>query len=73
MHVCDVYDALRTHRPYREAWEHRRVMDYIAEASGTEFDPAMVRAFSAMMDRSVRLDGTFGEDPAREPESEPAI
>ncbi|MBT8335635.1 MAG: HD domain-containing protein [Gemmatimonadetes bacterium] len=62
VHVCDVYDALRTHRPYREAWEHRRVMDYIAEASGTEFDPAMVMAFSAMMDRSVRLDGTFGAE-----------
>jgi putative nucleotidyltransferase with HDIG domain len=60
VHVCDVYDALRTHRPYREAWEHRRVMDYIADASGTEFDPAMVRAFTAMMDRAVRLDGTFG-------------
>ena len=24
VHVCDVYDALRTKRPYRDAWEPRR-------------------------------------------------
>ena len=28
VHVCDVYDALRTKRPYREAWEADRVLGY---------------------------------------------
>jgi putative nucleotidyltransferase with HDIG domain len=47
-HVCDVYDALRTHRPYRAAWSSERVLAYIEERAGTEFDPAMARAFIAM-------------------------
>ena len=29
VHVCDVYDALRTNRPYRQAWESERAMAYI--------------------------------------------
>jgi putative nucleotidyltransferase with HDIG domain len=49
VHVCDVYDALRTTRPYRAAWEHEQVMAYLRENAGTEFDPALVRTFDAMM------------------------
>src|SRR5256714_10664633 len=39
VHVCDVYDALRTRRPYRDAWESDRVLTYIEERAGTEFEP----------------------------------
>jgi len=49
VHVCDVYDALRTNRPYREAWESNRALAYIQERSGTEFDPGVAQAFIAMM------------------------
>jgi len=49
VHLCDVYDALRTHRPYREAWEHERVMGYMAEGAGEEFEPELSRAFLQMM------------------------
>ncbi len=49
VHVCDVYDALRTHRPYRAAWEHDKVMGYMAEGAGEEFDPELTRAFVQMM------------------------
>lgn len=49
VHVCDVYDALRTNRPYREAWEPERVMAQIEKGSGHDFDPDVVRAFSAMI------------------------
>jgi putative nucleotidyltransferase with HDIG domain len=51
VHVCDVYDALRTKRPYRDAWESERVLDYIVERAGTEFDPAIADAFVRMMRR----------------------
>jgi len=51
LHVCDVYDAFATERPYREAWEHPRILEYIARATGTEFDPFFARAFRSMMDR----------------------
>jgi putative two-component system response regulator len=49
VHVCDVFDALRTNRPYRAAWELDRVLGYIEERSGTEFDPDIVKAFVPMM------------------------
>ncbi|HEV7442375.1 MAG TPA: HD domain-containing phosphohydrolase [Steroidobacteraceae bacterium] len=49
VHVCDVYDALRTKRPYRDAWESERVLSYIAERAGTEFEPDAANAFVAMM------------------------
>jgi putative nucleotidyltransferase with HDIG domain len=49
VHVCDVFDALRTRRPYRDAWEESRVLDYIEQGSGTEFEPDLAKAFVAMM------------------------
>jgi putative nucleotidyltransferase with HDIG domain len=51
VHVCDVYDALRTRRPYRDAWTSAEALDYIRQRAGTEFDPAAVGAFMEMMER----------------------
>jgi putative nucleotidyltransferase with HDIG domain len=49
VHVCDVYDALRTNRPYREAWPSPKVLAYIEERSGIEFDGEIAHAFTQMM------------------------
>jgi putative nucleotidyltransferase with HDIG domain len=49
VHVCDVYDALRTNRPYRAAWEAEKVLKYIEEKSGSEFEPEIARKFVDMM------------------------
>ena len=49
VHVCDVFDALRTHRPYRDAWPLEKVMSYLRERAGLEFDPDLIRAFDAMV------------------------
>jgi HD-GYP domain-containing protein (c-di-GMP phosphodiesterase class II) len=43
------YDALRTHRPYRNAWESGATLDYIRTRAGSEFDPAIADAFVRMM------------------------
>ena len=51
VHVTDVYDALRTKRPYRDAWPLERVLAYLDEEAGREFDPELVQAFTAMMRR----------------------
>jgi putative nucleotidyltransferase with HDIG domain len=45
VHVCDVYDALSTKRPYRDAWPSERTMAYLEERAGSEFDPDLVAAF----------------------------
>jgi HD-GYP domain-containing protein (c-di-GMP phosphodiesterase class II) len=43
--VVDVWDALRTNRPYRAAWVESRVQEYIRQESGKAFDPAAVQLF----------------------------
>ncbi|HSJ65776.1 MAG TPA: HD domain-containing phosphohydrolase [Gemmatimonadaceae bacterium] len=63
VHLCDVYDALRTIRPYRAAWEHEKVMDYLNEKAGTEFDSTLVRHFEGMM-REWRREVGFARDAA---------
>jgi putative nucleotidyltransferase with HDIG domain len=47
--VVDVWDALRSDRPYRKAWPDEKVMDYIKEQSGKHFDPAVVAVFLEIM------------------------
>jgi putative nucleotidyltransferase with HDIG domain len=49
VHVCDVFDALRTHRPYRVAWVTPSILSYIERRIGTEFHPEVARAFLEMM------------------------
>jgi putative nucleotidyltransferase with HDIG domain len=47
--VADVYDALKSDRPYREGWAVERVIDLITEEAGRQFDPDVVDAFLAIM------------------------
>ncbi len=49
VHVCDVFDALRTNRPYRDAWPLARVLLYLEENAGTMFDPEIVAPFTTMI------------------------
>jgi putative nucleotidyltransferase with HDIG domain len=50
VHVCDVFDALRTHRPYRDAWSFGDAARHLQERSGLEFDPGFVEPFLDMLD-----------------------
>jgi putative nucleotidyltransferase with HDIG domain len=43
--VVDVWDALRSDRPYRGAWPEEKVRAYLGDNAGTLFDPAVVRVF----------------------------
>lgn len=43
--VADVYDALRSKRPYKEAWSHEDACAAIIEGGGGQFDPTVVAAF----------------------------
>jgi putative nucleotidyltransferase with HDIG domain len=52
VHVCDVYDALCTDRPYRAAWASSRALSYLAERAGLEFDPEIVQTFTEMIRQS---------------------
>lgn len=41
----DVWDALRSDRPYRAAWPEEKVRAYLRAEAGKHFDPEMVRVF----------------------------
>jgi HD-GYP domain-containing protein (c-di-GMP phosphodiesterase class II) len=47
--VVDVWDALRSDRPYRPAWTEERVLAYISEQAGSHFDPQVVTAFLQLL------------------------
>jgi PAS domain S-box-containing protein len=47
--VVDVWDALRSGRPYRQGWERAKVIEYIGEQSGKHFDPQIVDAFMRLI------------------------
>jgi putative nucleotidyltransferase with HDIG domain len=49
--VCDVYDALRSDRVYREAWVHERAVALLRDEAGTKFDARCVEALSRVLDR----------------------
>lgn len=43
--VVDVWDALRSDRPYRPAWPDDQVLEYLRAESGKHFDPQAVALF----------------------------
>jgi PAS domain S-box-containing protein len=47
--VVDVWDALRSDRPYRKAWDKKKVLEHIKSLSGSHFDPKAVEAFLEMI------------------------
>jgi HD-GYP domain-containing protein (c-di-GMP phosphodiesterase class II) len=48
--VVDVWDALRSDRPYRKGWPEDKVREYICAQAGSQFDPHAVALFMRVMD-----------------------
>ena len=52
--VVDVWDALRSDRPYRAGWPEDKVLDHIRSLTGAHFDPVVAEVFLEM--RQVRTE-----------------
>jgi diguanylate cyclase (GGDEF)-like protein len=50
--VCDAYDAMVTHRAYRGAMPVEHALAELERCSGSQFDPAVVAAFVAVLAES---------------------
>jgi PAS domain S-box-containing protein len=53
--IVDVWDALRSDRPYRPAWTEDRILQYLRDQSGKLFDPLVVNAFMKILDEKTPL------------------
>ncbi|MFN2145070.1 MAG: HD domain-containing phosphohydrolase [Anaerolineales bacterium] len=51
--VCDVWDAITTDRPYRDAMSQKKAVKLMREGSGTTFDPNIVDLFLDNLDSLV--------------------
>jgi HD-GYP domain-containing protein (c-di-GMP phosphodiesterase class II) len=49
VHVADVYDALTSNRAYRDAMPAATAQEMLELCSGAQFDPNVVRVFSAIL------------------------
>ena len=59
--MADVFDALTSARPYKQAWTMGQAMDHLAEQAGRHFDPACVRAFELRIDGVATIVRELGE------------
>ncbi len=53
--IADVFDALMTRRPYKEAWPLEEVIVAVQDGSGAHFEPRLVQAFNAILPRILDL------------------
>ncbi len=62
MAVADVYDALISTRPYKKPMSHEAAVNLIREGTGAHFDPEVVEAMNATLDRFVQIAHTWRDD-----------
>ena len=49
--VVDVWDALRSTRPYRGGWPEKEVLDHLRSLSGVHFDQSVIEVFFKLLDK----------------------
>ena len=59
--LADVFDALTSKRPYKNAWSVDDAVDFIDENSGKHFDPKLVAAFHCELPEILKIRERFAE------------
>jgi putative two-component system response regulator len=59
--IADVFDALTSKRPYKEAWPIGRALAEIQNASGSQFDPEVVKAFARTLEKILEIREAIGD------------
>lgn len=55
--LCDIYHALRSPRPFRQAWPREIIYSFLNERAGFEFHPALAAALTRMTQQLDPVDG----------------
>ncbi len=62
--IADVFDALTTKRPYKEAWPVEKAVDLIVAQSAISFDPDLVTAFQLGLPEIMEIKTVFSSGEA---------
>ncbi len=60
--ISDVFDALTTKRPYKEAWPVEKAIEEIREGKGQHFDPALIDLFFAVLPELLDIRERFRDE-----------
>jgi len=66
--IADVFDALTSLRPYKEAWPMIKAVEAIRSLAGTHFDPRLVECFLSALPEVAEVMERYPEALAEEPE-----
>ncbi len=57
--ICDVFDALTSERPYKNAWPNDRAINELQKNKGTHFEPQLVDLFIQKIDQIKKVQKRF--------------
>lgn len=57
--ICDVFDALLSKRPYKEAWSLNDTLALMSKETGVHFDPQLLSVFMKNIDRFIEIRENF--------------
>ena len=57
--LSDVFDALTTIRPYKNAWTVDETIEYIKKMSGSQFSPELVDVFISKLDKILQIKASY--------------
>ncbi|VAW49282.1 hypothetical protein MNBD_GAMMA04-1551 [hydrothermal vent metagenome] len=59
--IADVFDALTTQRPYKEAWSVEDAVKLLKEESGKHFDPQLIALFLESLPKILDIKKQYQE------------
>lgn len=60
--IADVFDALTSQRPYKQAWTIEATMELFENQAGKHFDPKLVEEFKQILPEAIAIRDTYLEN-----------
>ena len=60
--LADVFDALTSKRPYKEAWSIEKTMQYMKDQSDRQFEPKLIELLESELDKILAIKLQFQDD-----------
>ena len=59
--LCDVFDALTSHRPYKKAWTVEDTVEEMKRGREKHFDPTLLECFMDNLPEIIRIKDRYGD------------